>query len=163
MREQVRAFKVALQEKEQVLAAQTSLPQADSKDALTAQDKLDFFMCMNHLLEINAAGERWARSHDGFLPTSLSDLSEELAPMMLVCPASKPKSLAGFWKITNAPNFDPATISYLLTGPGLKWGGTSHSFVFCPIHQIETANHSGMIGYPDSSSVWFKLYKDLGF
>jgi hypothetical protein len=45
------------------------------------------------MLEINIATERRAADHDGRMPNQLTDLKGYIAPMTLICPASRPASL----------------------------------------------------------------------
>ena len=101
----------------------------DSPDT-TLQEKIEAILCENHLKQITLAADLWAAKNDGFAPNDLMELQDYLAPMILVCPGTRPKSVALFWT-----DFDRSSITYRLRGPGVKWQKPSVKFVDCAVHQ----------------------------
>jgi hypothetical protein len=114
-----------------------------SSPALNLQEKINGIMCENHLHQITLAADLWATTHDGYGPKDLMDLQIFLAPMILVCPGSRPKSVASHWQ-----NFDASMITYRLRSPGIKWKAESKKFVDCPIHQTSASNWPRETGIP---------------
>jgi len=106
------------------------------------------------MLEITMATERWAAAHDGMLPHNLAELRGYLAPMILICPASRPGGLPTSWI-----DFDLKDISYrvrLADTPSYnQWdfqdpnrgSPPSTTWLFCPIHKTSASNrvlHGGI-------------------
>src|SRR5688572_1146973 len=91
------------------VSSQTSsgVPSTDSNERPWTDEQLEAYRCANQVNQITIAATLWAETHGGYGPTNFYDLHEYLAPMMLVCPAKEPKSIAHSWK-----NFDPSTMSY---------------------------------------------------
>ena len=117
-----------------------------------SREKLEAWMCLNHLHQIQFAAEQFALRHHGLAPTSFFDLKEWIAPMLLVCPGASPKSGAESW-----PKFDPATVTYRMKRipemwfprfPDTRSHPVTHSFVVCPIHRAEAFNDTHAVVRP---------------
>jgi hypothetical protein len=134
--------------------SQAALPnvphQAAPRDDAPADEKERFeaILCANHLLQIGLAGEQWSALHDDAAPPDLLSLKDYLAPLILVCPSARPRSLPMTWK-----DFDPAMISYqcrLGNWPNeWRWShGSTRKFAQCPIHGT-----SVLTGSPPSPAI----------
>ena len=118
-----------------------------STDTTWTQDQIDAYRCANNLLQINLAATAWAHTHAGLAPPDFVSLQDYLAPMTLICPARRPRSLSVDWQ-----GFDTSAITYAIFPPGndLRWGtGTAHrQYAHCPIHEIVSFNYPRLIGFP---------------
>jgi hypothetical protein len=107
--------------------------------------ELELYRCSSQIFEINVAAQRWAAEHDGVAPQDLTQLRDYLAPMTLVCPGVRPKSLARTWD-----EFNLADISYWITPSpqGVKWdfknlnqpSKDARMWLTCPYHNIFSMN-----------------------
>jgi hypothetical protein len=102
---------------------------------LTVEEKIEALRCANQLQQISLATDLWAANRGGVAPSDLTELKEYLAPMILVCPSARPKSVSWHWH-----DFDPHAITYGIRAPGILWKGPHTTYVFCPIHQLNTLN-----------------------
>jgi hypothetical protein len=109
------------------------------------ESQLEIYRCSNQMLEINIATGRWAADHNGIMPQNLIDLRGYLAPMILVCPGTRPTVLTARWDIFSAKEITYQTYS---GARGSQWdfeiGGldspqTKH-WLSCPLHKITTLN-----------------------
>ena len=123
-----------------------------STNTTWTQDQIDAFRCANNLLQINLAATAWAQTHSGFAPPDFVSLQDYLAPMTLICPARRPRSLSVDWR-----GFDTSAITYAIFPPGndLRWGtGAAHrQYAHCPIHEIVSLNYPRLIGFPPRYSI----------
>ena len=118
--------------------------------------QLETYRCCNQMCEINIAAERWAVDHNGLIPPNLMELRGYLAPMILICPGSRPNSLSAAWE-----QFKPEDITYQISpsSRGKQWdfqiqGQASPVTVIwlrCPIHKkLSTDNRIRFGGIPVS-------------
>jgi len=115
------------------------------------EEQIEAYLCLNQLSQISFATETWARAHDGYAPTNFMQLSEYLAPMILVCPSAQHNALA-----SGGPPFNPSMITYQMENPGAPWhvhtaGAASVAsihFARGPIHQIGLLNEVGSLDWP---------------
>src|SRR5688572_30490071 len=73
-------------------------PPSLSTNTTWTQEQIDAYRCANNLLQINLAATVWARTHEGYAPPDFVSLQEYLAPMTLICPARRPRSLSVDWR-----------------------------------------------------------------
>ena len=143
-------LRIQLHEAQQTLLSQRASAPEREGNTLT-REQIEAYLCYGHLYQISIAAGLWAQTHDGYAPTNLVLLREYLAPMILICPSAKPKSVASRWE-----KFDPSTITYRMPlrarDPGIRWspplGGPGHGFASCPIHKIDAFNQTGIVGMP---------------
>jgi hypothetical protein len=96
-----------------------------------ALDKSPAIKCINNLKQIGVAGQVWGQDH-GFMPTSLSQISNELVLIdKLYCPADKtnvpPHS-------TNFASVNYASLDYTLVSPGVSSDAITNVFARCRLH-----------------------------
>jgi hypothetical protein len=91
---------------------------ATNEPPLYTDLQLETYRCLNQLIEINIAAERWAADHNGLIPPNLTELRGYLAPMILICPGARPHSLSAAWG-----QFKPEDITYLVSpsSSGRQW------------------------------------------
>jgi hypothetical protein len=123
-----------------------------STNTTWTQDQIDAYRCANNLLQINLAATVWAQTHAGFAPADFVSLQEYLAPMTLICPARRPRSLSVDWR-----DFDTSAITYARPPPreDVEWGaGAAHRrYAYCPIHQIMSFNVPRQVPFPSRYSI----------
>ncbi len=140
-----------------LLSSDLGLPNGDTNEPPTYTDlQLETYRCCNQMCEINIAAERWAVDHNGLIPPNLMELRGYLAPMILICPGSRPNSLSAAWE-----QFKPEDITYQISpsSRGKQWdfqmqGQASPVTVIwlrCPIHKkLSTDNRIRFGGIPVS-------------
>jgi len=133
-----------------------SLLSAGNEEPPYTDLQLEIYRCVNQLGVINFAAERWALDHQGVIPSDLMALRGYLAPMTLVCPGVRPKTLSAGWE-----NFTSADITYQII-PGSKgkpWdfqipnqGSPVHvRWLYCSIHKrLSVENRVTPGGIPSS-------------
>ena len=97
----------------------TSVTSGDADKSLPyTEQQLEIYRCCNQMCEINIAAERWAFDHNGLIPPNLMELRGYLAPMLLICPGSRPSALSAAWE-----QFKPEDISYQVSpsSSGKQW------------------------------------------
>ena len=140
-----------LQEAQQASPSQRPVPAPERDGNTLTREQIEAYLCYNHLYQVSIAAGLWAQTHDGYAPTNFVSLREHLAPMILICPSAKPKSVANRWE-----KFDPSTITYRMPlrarDPGIRWspplGGPGTTFVSCPIHEIVVLNKTAALVMP---------------
>jgi hypothetical protein len=124
---------------------------SSSTNTSWTQEQIDAYRCANKLLQINIAATLWAQTHEDYAPADLVSLQDYLAPMILICPARRPRSLSVDWR-----NFDTSAITYQRPPPreDVKWGpGGSRTYTYCPIHQISSFNSPRWIAFSSRYSI----------
>jgi hypothetical protein len=114
-----------------------------STNTTWTQDQIDAYRCANNLLQINLAA-----THAGFAPPDFVSLQEYLAPMTLICPAKRPRSLSVDWQ-----GFDTSAITYAILPSRPRWGAGGHLYARCPIHEIVSLDSPRSIGFPARYSI----------
>jgi len=95
--------------------------------------------CGNCMISIDFAARLYAEEHDGYLPSNLFSMSNELvAPKILVCPGDRSHTPAASWAM-----FVPTDSSYEIATKRLRVGETNRVFLRCKVH--------GHVGYGDGS------------
>ena len=106
-----------------------------------ARKKAEAIGCGNTMIPICFAARYWwaEEDHDGFMPSNLTQMSNELAtPKFLVCPGDYSRHAATNWASITSSN-----ISYEIVNTGLRAGDTNGVFLRCKVH--------GFFGYADGS------------
>ena len=139
------------------LSSDLGLSNGDTNEPPTYTElQLETYRCCNQMCEINIAAERWAIDHNGLIPTNLMELRGYLAPMILICPGSRPNSLSAAWE-----QFKPEDITYQISpsSSGKQWDfqikgqGSPVTVIWlrCPIHKkLSTDNRIRFGGIPVS-------------
>ena len=95
--------------------------------------------CGNYMVSIGCAARLWANDRDGYLPSDLLAMTNELInPIILHCPGDHSRQRA-----TNWTSFTLAQSSYELVTPHLRDGDTNGVFSRCKVH--------GHLGYADAT------------
>jgi hypothetical protein len=100
-----------------------------------AKAKASQINCANNLRQIAVASHSWASANNDHLPFGLIELSNRLAPNILVCPADRlhTRTPAGAPVVWNSANI---TYEYLTPGASLD-SVRGQVIVRCPIHGTE--------------------------
>src|ERR1044071_6477273 len=86
--------------------------------------------CGNFMVSIGCAARLWANDRDGYLPSDLLAMTNELInPIILHCPGDHSRPRA-----TNWSGFTLAQSSYELVTPHLRGGDTNGVFLRCKVH-----------------------------
>jgi hypothetical protein len=105
----------------------------------SAKQRAESAQCGNHIASIGCGARAWAMDYNGYLPSTLLSMSNELSvPKILVCPGDHGRKAAASWAA-----FSEADSSYQLMNPGLPESDPNGVFIRCKIH--------GHIGYADAS------------
>lgn len=116
--------------------------------------QLEIYRCSNQMGAINFAAEHWAADHGGLIPENLMELRGYLSPMILVCPAVRPKNLSSAWE-----RFQPEDVTYqVLSGSkGKFWdldipgpSPVTVGWLRCPVHNLRVLNRKMSAGIPSS-------------
>jgi hypothetical protein len=138
------------------ITALVSLPSTANEDPPYTDLQLEIYRCANQLGVINFAAERWAADHKAVILSDLMALRGYLAPMTLVCPGIRPKTLSVAWE-----NFTSSDITYQIV-PGSKgklWdfhipnqgSPATMRWLYCPIHKkLSMENRVDSGGIPGS-------------
>ncbi len=138
--------------------APVSLPSATNEEPPYSDLQLEIYRCSNQMGAINFAAERWAAGHNRLIPENLMELRGYLPPMILVCPAVRPRILSAAWE-----RFQPedATYQVLPGSKGKLWdldipGGSpvTVSWLRCPVHNLTVLNRKMSAGIP-----WSKVFQ----
>ena len=147
----------AIAQEETNLSSDTRIPSGAASEAPPYTElQLEMYRCCNQMNEINIAAERWAADHKGLIPSSLMELRGYLAPMILICPGTRPKSLSTAWE-----EFKPDDIPYRInpSSKGELWDFQIHgqaspatvTWLHCSIHKkLHTMNRVEYDGIPSS-------------
>jgi len=101
--------------------------------------KAESISCGNFMSSIGCAARFWAGDNDGYLPSDLLSISNELiTTKILICPGDHARQAAHRWDL-----FTLANSSYEIVTPNLLDGDTNGVFLRCKIH--------GHIGYADAT------------
>ncbi len=101
-----------------------------------AKQKAVQINCASNLKQVGLAARIWAGDHNGMLPQSFMDMTNELSnPRILICPAdsSRQSLLSGGPMVWNSNN---VSYEFLLPGETASKVGTQ-VIVRCPIHGTE--------------------------
>lgn len=91
------------------------------------------------MTSIGYAARMWAADHDGYLPSNLLSLSNEVStPRIFICPGDRTRQRAVDWS-----SFTPSNSSYEVVTPRLRGMDTNGVFIRCTVH--------GHLGYADST------------
>src|SRR4051794_27626016 len=64
----------------------------------SAKGKAESTQCGNYIASIGCGARSWANDHQGFLPSTLISMSNELSvPKMLICPGDHARKAAANW------------------------------------------------------------------
>jgi hypothetical protein len=101
-----------------------------------AKAKAQALACSIKLVQIEAAMRSWSANHQGRLPDSLLDLTNELSdPNLLICPADRNRHASGSRAIQV---WDPDNVTYQLVTPGAALSNVEKQVIIrCPIHGLE--------------------------
>jgi hypothetical protein len=104
------------------------------------REKAEAIGCSNTMISICfAARYWWGEDHDGYLPSSLVEMSNELAtPKLLICPGDHARRPAANWDTVTS-----GTVSYEIVTPRLLAGDSNGVFLHCKVHPF--------VGYADGS------------
>jgi len=103
-----------------------------------AKRRANAVSCGNYMCSIGCAARIWAGDHDGYWPSDLLSMSNELSTTkILICPGDDSRK-PGPWA-----TFNPTQSSYEIVTPHLRDGDTNGVFLRCKIH--------GYLGYADGS------------
>jgi hypothetical protein len=107
--------------------------------AQSAKRKAESVSCGNYMVSIGCAARLWASDRDGYLPSDLLAMTDELInPVILHCPGDHSRARA-----TNWTSFTLAQSSYELVTPHLRKEDTNGVFLRCKAH--------GHLGYADAT------------
>jgi hypothetical protein len=101
-----------------------------------AKKKAVQIQCVNNLKQVGLAVRIWAGDHNGMLPQSFMDMTNELGnPRILICPADPDHKIPS----SGTPFvWDPTNITYEFVAPGMAISALSNQVIIrCPIHGTE--------------------------